>query len=136
MKYLFLLILFFNFSFAHKINLFITTEDTNLEIYSYFANGAACKRCKLIIKNEDKIILEDILNEEGKYKYKPTFKNIEVIIDATGGHIAKEKIEVTNIKIEALKEHIKEEDNKKNLNIIIGLILIFFIFFFLKRFKK
>lgn len=136
MKYLFLLVLFFNFSFAHKINLFITNEDENLEIYSYFASGAPCKKCKLIIKNEDKIILEDVLNDEGKYSYKPTFKDIEVTIDASGGHIAKEKLEVTNIKFEDIKEHVKKEDNKKYLNILIGLVLIFLFFLFLKRLKK
>ena len=121
MKYLFLVLVFFNFSFAHKINLFITNENNSLEIYSYFASGASCKKCNLIIKNEDKIILEDTLNDEGKYTYKTNFKNIEVIVDASGGHIASEKVQVTNIKHEDLKEHIKEENNQKYLKIFIVL---------------
>lgn len=136
MKYIFLFCLIFNFSYAHKINLFVTNENEKLEIYSYFANGKACKNCKLIIKNEEKIVLEDVLNNEGKYSYKPTFKNLEIIVDATSGHIASEKIEVSNIKNEDLKEHLKNEEKDKYQNIFIGLVLIFLMFFLLKRFKK
>lgn len=136
MKYIFLFCLIFNFSYAHKINLFVTNENEKLEIYSYFASGSACKNCKLIIKNEEKIVLEDVLNNEGKYSYKPTFKNLEIIVDATGGHIASEKIEVSNIKNEDLKEHLKNEEKDKYQNIFIGLVLIFLMFFLLKRFKK
>ncbi len=136
MRYLFVLFLLFNFSNAHKINLFITNENDTLDIYSYFANGAPCKNCELIIKNEDKIILKDSLNDEGKYQYKPTFKNIEVIVDATGGHKASEKLEIANIHNEDLKEHLIKEENKKDINILLGLLLIFIIFFLLKKFKK
>lgn len=136
MRYLFLLFLLFNFSNAHKINLFITNENDTIDIYSYFASGAACKNCELIIKNDDKIILEDRLNDEGKYQYKATCKNIEVIVDATGGHRASEKIEVANIKNEDIKKHINDEQNKEHINILIGLLLIFVIFFILKKFKK
>lgn len=136
MKYIFLFCLIFNFSYAHKINLFVTNENEKLEIYSYFASGSACKNCKLIIKNEEKIVLEDVLNNEGKYSYKPTFKNLEIIVDATSGHIASEKIEVSNIKNEDLKEHLKNEEKDKYQNIFIGLVSIFLMFFLLKRFKK
>jgi nickel transport protein len=136
MRYLFVLFLLFNFSNAHKINLFITNENDTLDIYSYFANGAPCKNCELIIKNEDKIILKDSLNDEGKYQYKSTFKNIEVIVDATGGHKASEKLEIANIHNEDLKEHLNKEENKKYTNILLGLLLIFIIFFLLKKTKK
>lgn len=136
MKYIFLLVLFVSFSFAHKINLFVTNENDSLEIYSYFASGAPCKNCKLIIKDDEKIIFEDVLNDEGKYNYKPTIKNIEVVVDATSGHIVSEKVEVDNVKIEDLKEHKKEENKVENINILIALVLIFLIFFLLKRFKK
>ncbi len=136
MKYLLLLALIVSFSFAHKINLFVTNENDNLEIYSYFASGSACKNCKLIIKNDEKIVLEDVLNSDGKYSYKPTFKNLEIVVDATGGHIASEKIEVSNIKKEDLTEHKKEENRGENINILIALVLIFLIFFLLKKFKK
>ena len=136
MKYLFLFLLFLNFSYAHKINLFVTNENDNLEIYSYFASGSACKNCKLIIKNEEKIVLQDVLNSEGKYTYKRTFKNVEIIVDASSGHIVSEKIEVSNIKNEKLNQHLKKEEDKKYLNILIGLILLFLIFSLLKRFKK
>ena len=136
MKYLFLFLLFLNFSYAHKINLFITNENDDLQIYSYFASGMACKNCRLIIKNEEKIVLQDVLNSEGKYTYKPTFKNVEIIVDASSGHIVSEKIEVSNIKNEKLNQHLKKEEDKKYLNILIGLVLLFLIFSLLKRFIK
>jgi len=136
MKYIFLLFLLFHYSYAHKINLFILNENENVEIYSYFASGTACKHCQLIIKNKDKFILKDVLDDKGKYTYKPTHKNIEVIVDAAGGHQASEKIEISNIQNEDLKEHIEKEQDTKNRNIFIGLILIGLIFFFLKKVKK
>ena len=136
MRYIFLMFLFCSFSYAHKINLFISNENNNLEIYSYFANGNPCKGCKLTIKNDKDIILQDILNSEGKYNYKATFPSLEVTIDAGEGHIAKERIVLSDVKNEDLKEHIKNEEEKKGINIVIGLLLIFLIFFLLKRFKK
>ena len=105
MKHIFLLALFVNLLFAHKLNLFVTDENDSLEIYSYFTNGVSCKNCKLIIKSDEKIILEDVLSDDGKYNYKPTIKNIEVIVDATGGHIASEKVEVENVKTQDINEH-------------------------------
>lgn len=136
MKYLFLFFIFLNFLHAHKINLFISQEGENLDIYSYFANGKPCKNCKLFIKHEEKILFEDKLSSEGKYSFKPTNNNIEVLIDAGEGHIAKEKVIIENIKHEDLQTHMKNEEDKKHLNIVFGLILIFLIFFLLKRFKK
>ncbi len=136
MKYILLLVLFVSCSFAHKLNLFVTNENDSLEIYSYFASGAPCKNCKLIIKSDEKTILEDVLNDEGKYNYKPTIKNFEVVVDATSGHIASEKVEVENVKAQDIQEHKKEEKKVENINILIALVLIFLIFFLLKRFKK
>jgi hypothetical protein len=37
MKYFFILAIFFSFSFAHKLNLFVTNENDSLEIYSYLS---------------------------------------------------------------------------------------------------
>lgn len=140
MKYIILLVLFTSFLFAHKLNLFVTDESDSLEIYSYFTNGVSCKNCKLIIKSDEKTIIEDVLNDEGKFNYKPINKNIEVIVDATGGHIATEKVEVSNVKSEDIKDHIKdhkkEENKSENIRILIAFGLMFLIFFLLKKFKK
>jgi nickel transport protein len=136
LRYLLILIFIFTFSNAHKINLFISEQNGTLDIYSYFANGGACKNCQLIIKNGDSIVLDDTLNSEGKYQYNSPYKNIEVIVDATGGHRASEIVELENIKKEDLKTHIEQEKNKEYINIFIGLILILVIFFILKKIKK
>lgn len=136
MKYFILLFLLCSFSYAHKVNLFITNEKDKIEIYSYFASGTACKNCRLIIENNKKVILEDVLNDEGKYSFISKYKDIEIIVDASGGHIAKESLSLEHIKNEDLKTHLKNEEEKKYLDIFIGLVIIALIFFLLKRFKK
>ena len=136
MRYILILLFIFNFVDAHKLNLFITNENNTIEIYSYFASGSGCKHCQLIIKNNDKIILKDILDKNGKYNYMPEYKNIEVIVDAKGGHMASEKLQIENIHNENLKDHIRNEEKNKYINIIIGLFLIAFIFLFLKKMKN
>ena len=98
MRYFFLLALFISFSFAHKINLFVTNEENGVNIYSYFASGNPCINCKLIIKNGENVVLEDKLDANGKYLYSSKYKDIQVTIDASGGHIAKQDIVVENIK--------------------------------------
>ena len=136
MKYLFLLFLLFTFSFAHKVNLFVTNENDSLEIYSYFANGNPCVNCKLIIKSEDKVVFENNLNNEGIFLYKPTKQNIEITIDAGSGHIVKQNLKVDNVEDEDIKEHVKEEKNFEYIKIILVLLVIFLVFFLLKRLKK
>lgn len=131
-----MLLFFISLSFAHKVHLFITNENDTIDIYSYFANGAPCQSCKLIIKNDETIILEDILNEEGKYKYTPKHKNIEVTIDASGGHIAKENVIIENLKQVDIKEHKEKEKTQEYKKIALGLAILFIFFFLLKRFKR
>jgi hypothetical protein len=136
MRYFLLLALFISFSFAHKINLFVTNEENGVNIYSYFASGNPCINCKLIIKNGENIILEDKLDANGKYLYSSKYKNIQVTIDASGGHIAKQDIVVENIKNESLQTHLKEEKENEYIKILISLFLIVLIFYVLKMLKR
>jgi hypothetical protein len=136
MRYFLLLALFISFSFAHKINLFVTNEENGVNIYSYFASGNPCINCKLIIKNGENIILEDKLDANGKYLYSSKYKNIQVTIDASGGHIAKQDIVVENIKNESLQTHLKEEKENEYIKILISLFLIVLIFYVLKILKR
>ena len=136
MRYFLLLALFISFSFAHKINLFVTNEENGVNIYSYFASGNPCINCKLIIKNGENIILEDKLDANGKYLYSSKYKNIQVTIDASGGHIAKQDIELENIKNESLQTHLKEEKENEYIKILISLFLIVLIFYVLKMLKR
>lgn len=136
MKYFFLLALFISFSFAHKINLFVTNEENGVNIYSYFASGDPCINCKLIIKNGENILLEDKLDANGKYLYSSKYKDIQVTIDASGGHIAKQDIVVENIKNESLQTHLKEEKENEHIKILISLVLIGAIFYVLKIIKR
>ncbi|WP_294965878.1 hypothetical protein [Sulfurimonas sp.] len=136
MKHLLFVSFLISLCFAHKVNLFISNEGENIEIYSYFANGTACKNCTLLIKNDEKIILEDKLNKEGIYNYKSEYKNIEVIVDASGGHIVKKSFYISQIKHEDIKEYKQKEQEDKYLKIILGLFILLIFFYILKRFKK
>ena len=136
MRYFLLLALFISFSFAHKINLFVTNEENGVNIYSYFANGNPCINCKLLIKNGENIVLEDKLDANGKYLYSSKYKDIQVTIDASGGHIAKQDIVVENIKNESLQTHLKEEKENEYIKILISLVLIGLIFYVLKIIKR
>ena len=136
MRYFLLLALFISFSFAHKINLFVTNEENGVNIYSYFASGDPCINCKLIIKNGENVVLEDKLDANGKYLYSSKYKDIQVTIDASGGHIAKQDIVVENIKNESLQTHLKEEKENEHIKILISLVLIGAIFYVLKIIKR
>ena len=136
MRYFLLLALFISFSFAHKINLFVTNEENGVNIYSYFASGDPCINCKLIIKNGENVVLEDKLDANGKYLYSSKYKDIQVTIDASGGHIAKQDIVVENIKNESLQTHLEEEKENEHMKILISLVLIGLIFYVLKMIKR
>ena len=136
MKKVFLFLLIVSSLFAHKINLFVTNEENGVNIYSYFASGDPCINCKLIIKNGENIVLEDKLDANGKYLYSSKYKDIQVTIDASGGHIAKQDIIVDNIKNESIQEHLKEEKSDEHIKILISLVLIGLIFYVLKIIKR
>lgn len=136
MKKIFLFLLIVSSLFAHKINLFVTNEENGVNIYSYFASGDPCKNCKLIIKNGENIILENTLDEKGKYLFPSKYKEIEITIDANGGHIVKQDIVVENIKNESLQNHLKKEEDDQHIKILISLFLIAGIFYALKKLKR
>jgi len=135
-RYLLVFWLLFGTAWAHKINLFITQEGDKLEIYSYFANGNPCKNCQLLIKNRNKILLEGVLNDEGRYQYLATHKNLEIVVNANGGHSVKEEIEAQKLHPQNLKSHLQSEQRQKQTNAVLGLLLIFLIFFVLKKIKQ
>ena len=124
MKKVFLFLFITTSLFAHKINLFVTNEENGVNIYSYFANGNPCINCKLLIKNGENIVLEDKLDINGKYIYISKHKDIQVTIDASSGHIAKQDIVLENIKNESLQTYLKEEKDDEYIKILISLILI------------
>ena len=136
MKIVFLFLLITSSLFAHKINLFVTNEENGVNIYSYFANGNPCINCKLLIKNGENIVLEDKLDANGKYLYSSKYKDIQVTIDVSGGHIAKQDIVVENIKNESLQTHLKEEKENEHIKILISLVLMGAIFYVLKIVKR
>ena len=136
MRFFLLFFFFINIAFAHKINLFITNEQNKINIYSYYASGKPCVKCKLIIKNKDKILLQSILDNQGKYIYESKNNHLEISIDASSGHLVKKEVYLKKIDNTSINEQVKEENSMENIKIVLSLILIFLIFYILKRFKR
>lgn len=161
MRSIFILFLCINFMFAHKLNVFVDYEKGSLFVSSYFGNGNPCKNCTLKISNLDgKIIEENKTDTKGEYYKKIDLKDFEVMVDAGSGHIGKEivksnikdiKQDIQTNKNESEIEKLKSENQKlkmkiksleKQVNmmeivkILFALLVIVFIFMFLKRIKK
>lgn len=125
-----------SFVWAHKINLFITTQKDNVEIYSYFANAAPCKGCDLLIKHNETVVLKTVLNSDGKFKFKSQYPSLDIHVSSVGGHAAHRAVVVDHLTKESLKEHQKKEQESNYLKIVLALILIGLVFILLKRVKK
>jgi hypothetical protein len=121
---------------AHKINLFTSQEGDTVEVYSYFANGNPCQSCRLIIKENNNVIVDTTLNKDGKYFFRPKAQELEISVNASGGHKVSESIKIQNIQKENLSEHIKKEKELQYQNIAIGLVIIFLFFILLKAVKR
>lgn len=135
-KLLFLSFLCTTALLAHKINLFVTHENNNVDIYSYFASGDACKGCKLIIKNGNTTVVEDKLNVEGKYQFVSVYSSLNITVDASSGHLVSKEIVLDTLPQENLEEVLKEEKQNQYFNIGLSLVLIALFFYGLKRVKK
>ncbi|MDD2640315.1 MAG: hypothetical protein PHS65_04910, partial [Arcobacteraceae bacterium] len=116
-KRLIFLLLFSTSLLAHKVNLFITHEDNNVEIYSYFASGDACKGCKLMIKHgNDTPLVNAHLNEEGKYQFISSYASLNITVDASSGHLISKDIVLDLLPQENLTEVLKKEKHNQYLN--------------------
>lgn len=136
LKCLFCILIFTSSLWAHKVNLFVTHENNRVDIYAYFASGDACKGCKILIKQNDITLLEDKLNEEGKYLYEVKENTFKIIIDASSGHLVEKELTLNTLPKENLEEVLKEENNNQTFKIILSLAIIGVFFYGLKRIKK
>ena len=153
-----LLIFFFclNFSYAHKLNVFLQQEDTKVFVSSYYASGSFCKNCKVEVLNKSKQIMRTgITNNKGEFVIDVLDTFLYGNIEAKGGHKVENSIKIENIqkdlevnkKLEGLMQEnkklkreieiLKEKNSLSDLfKMIIALLVIVFIFYFLKRVKK
>ncbi len=157
MKRFVILVFFVSFSFAHKLNVFVDYENGSLFVNSYFANGSPCKNCSLKVLSLDGVIITEAkTNDDGDYYKKMPLREVEVVVDAGGGHSAREvfkrdeenittssnNTELENIKAENQKLKMKIKSLEKQINlkefakIFFALLIIFLIFVILKRIKS
>lgn len=130
---LFLVLLFLASSlFAHKLNVFVSQDNKNVVVSSYFASGSFCKACKIEVFNKKNELLEDgITDKKGEYIIKNLDSVIVVRVEASGGHGASSEFEVAN-----LKPKEKIEESNSIFQSLIAAFLIALIFLGIKRFKK
>lgn len=136
LKYLFCVLIFTSSLLAHKVNLFVTHEKNRVDIYAYFASGDACKGCKILIKQNDITLLEDKLNEEGKYLYEAKENAFKIIVDASSGHLVEKELTLNTMPKENLEEVLKEESSNQTFKIVLSLVLIGLFFYGLKWIKR
>ncbi|WP_419769098.1 MAG: hypothetical protein ACNI3C_06990 [Candidatus Marinarcus sp.] len=136
MKILTLFLLLVSFVFAHKINLFVTSEKSKIDIYAYFASGAPCQKCGLTIKNGEEIILKDVLDEKGEYIYTSPYEKLNISIDAGSGHFVSQTIETEKLSTEKIEEHQQKEQKSEHWKILWALLIMAALFYILKRVKK
>lgn len=133
MKIVLFFMFLFSFSFAHKLNLFLYEEENKVWLSSYFASGSPCKNCKIEVFNLNKeLIKEAKTDEKGEYTINNILPKMIIRVEALGGHAVQKEFEVKGIKVN--KKEIKKTDSI--FESILAIIIIFLIFFFLKRIKK
>lgn len=153
--YLFLFLAFSSL-FAHKLSLFTNMENNQLYVSTYFASGKPCKTCGVkIISMDNKIVNEYKVNKKGEINTKIELERFLLRVDAGSGHVEtklivnknKKKQKEENQKLEELKKEnlllksqIKSLEEKLNyfeiFKIVFGLLIIFVIFYVLKKVKK
>ncbi|MFA7084435.1 MAG: hypothetical protein WC141_07870 [Arcobacteraceae bacterium] len=136
MRSLILALLLSNSLWAHKINLFITHDKNELQLFSYFASGAPCKECKVIIKHNDETLLEGNLDKEGKFSYVSVYDKLMIIIDGSSGHLVQKEVTLTQIPEKSLEKLVEEEEEGNIFKIFLSLGLIGLFFYGVKRFKS
>ncbi|MDR2033670.1 MAG: hypothetical protein LBP89_03455 [Helicobacteraceae bacterium] len=83
-------------AFAHRINLFVTDENSTIYIQSYFTKSAPCMECDIAILDlEGKELFKTKTDEKGKAEIKVSDQKIVVRVDGGMGHQAEQTYELT-----------------------------------------
>lgn len=157
MRILLLMFVFISFSFAHKLNLFLNQEENKVFASAYFASGSFCKNCKILVKNQNKKLLEEgKTNSEGEFiitnlddelfvevvtkEAHKAVSSLKIDKSLLTNNINSKQIEELKLENAKLKSEIKalqkKLDQNEILKMIFALVLIGGIFFFLKKVKK
>lgn len=157
--FLFVLI-FITSSFSHKLSVFTNIETNQLYVSTYFGNGKPCKSCKIkFISMDNKLIKEIKVDNKGEVFYPIKEDKLLLRVDAGSGHVQtqiviNEKVKLNkqnnkseNLEYEKLKKEnlllkaqVKSLEEKLDLlevfKVLFGLLIIFVIFYILKKVKK
>ncbi|MCP4716089.1 MAG: hypothetical protein GY868_13315 [Deltaproteobacteria bacterium] len=76
---------------AHKVNIFAYVEDGRLYAQGYFADGGACRNCRVDVHAADgDIIVSGITNMDGEVSFKlDATERLTLVLDAGMGHRGK-----------------------------------------------
>ncbi len=157
MRLFLLVVLLFQFSLAHKLNLFLTQEGEKVYASAYFASGSFCKNCDIKVEDEKGLLLQQgKTDKKGEFIITNLAPKIIVSVETIGGHGEKDSLitnitkkdnksdnknisnledEILRLKSEnkMLKEQIEENET---LKMVFALFTIIGIFFFLKKIKR
>lgn len=156
MRSIFIFVLLSSFLYGHKLNVFLQQNEQKVYVSAYFASGAVCKSCKVEVFNQNKKVLQrGATNDKGEFEVIRLDGLVTVEVDAGSGHMVQgsihvkksKKVKTSDTKIEALEDEnrrlkrenklLKEKNSLSDIfKMFFALLVIFGVFFVLKRVKK
>jgi len=130
MRYLFIFILLFSSTYAHKLYIMADDDGKTLHVKSYFTKSSFCQYCQVqILDKNKKVLFEGKTNKKGLATFPFTEKNIDIEVIGSMGH--QSEISYAN-----KDEMVTIEDNESYTKLLMSLVIIALIFFILKLIKK
>lgn len=128
MRVVLLLCIAFGLVYGHSLKIFATDTNGTLNVESFFTKSSPCIECDMTItQNKKQIALKTDTNGTAQIKL---ISNDEVIIEVNAGAGHYKQISyIPN----SIQEENKDFDVQK---FVLALVLIFGIFYLLKRYKK
>ncbi|WP_080806913.1 hypothetical protein [Desulfamplus magnetovallimortis] len=73
---------------AHKVNLFAYVEGGRIYTESYFPDGRAVEKGKVMVyDSEKKLLVEGDTDKDGLFDFEiPALDDLDIVLDATMGH--------------------------------------------------
>ena len=165
MKIFVMMLLAITFGVAHKLNIFLAEEGDRVFLSAYFASGASCKNCNVVVKDDDHNILQKgTSNEKGEFIITKLASSIIVSVDGGNGHSIQQSLSLTEHnhskgQLSHLKEQhpfaelekLKQENARLKselallqekssfseiIRMVVALFIVFVIFMLLKRIKR
>ena len=78
------------YSWAHKVNIFVYTEDGKVWAEGYFADGKKAKKSSVLVYDQNNVVIhEGKTDDTGVFSFKPSGKtDLRIVLNTGAGHQA------------------------------------------------